>query len=42
MREVYESRATHVEHKKRLHADAKDAVRRDMDDLLANEKRLAQ
>jgi len=51
MREVYESRATHIEHKKRLHSDAKDAVRRDMDDLkrelteqerLAEEKRLAQ
>ena len=33
MSEVYESRATHVEHKKRIYWDNKDAVKRDMDDL---------
>ena len=33
MREVYESRATNIEHQKRLIKEAKDDVRRDMDDL---------
>ena len=51
MREVYESRATHIEHKKRLYTDTKDSVKRDMDDLqkdlsvqgkMAEEKQVAQ
>lgn len=33
MREVYESRATYVEHKKRLNQNEKEAVVRDMQDL---------
>lgn len=49
MWEVYESRATHVEHQKRLINNDKDMVRWDMDDLkktleeqnwLAEEKRI--
>lgn len=33
LREVYESRATNIEHLKRLKAEEKEQVRRDMDDL---------
>lgn len=33
LREVYESRATHIEHMKRLQSEQKESVRRDMDDL---------
>ena len=50
MREVYESRATHVEHMKRTINNNKDMVRWDMNDLqvsleqqnkMAEEKRVA-
>ncbi len=33
MREVYESRATNIEHLKRLKSEAKEAVRRDANDI---------